>query len=205
MRLLAIDPGPTKSAYVVFDRDMYTVVHFGKENNLAVLAVVENCLFTTNILDPKPSELVIEQVDHYGMPVGADVFETVFWSGRFFQAWSFEETAYRLPRREVKKHLCSSPRATDATIRQAVIDRFGGNERAIGAKKCQSCKGKGWRGRNRELCIYCTYGWSIPPGPLHRISADVWQALALALTFCETRVEDDDGKLVKAPPAPVRL
>jgi hypothetical protein len=96
----------------------------------------------------------------YGMPVGAEVFDTCVWIGRFVEAWCFTEYTSLVYRKDVKLHMCNSPRANDATIRQAVIDRFGGKEKAIGNKK--------------------------QPGPLRGVSGDVWQALALAITWSET-------------------
>jgi hypothetical protein len=103
--------------------------------------------------------LVIEQVAGMGMPVGAEVFETVFWSGRFAQKWESQGGVWaRLPRRAVKLALCGSVRATDATIRQALVDRYGpGRAAAVGVKAKQ--------------------------GPLYGIKADLWQALALAVTY----------------------
>lgn len=74
--------------------------------------------------DYKGIEMVIEKVACYGMPVGEEVFETVFWSGRFAQAYGAERT-HQMPRIEVKSHLCHNSRAKDANIRQALIDRFG--------------------------------------------------------------------------------
>lgn len=67
--------------------------------------------------------MVIEQMACYGMAVGKEVFDTVFWSGRFAQAYG--GCHLLKPRGEVKMHLCHSMRAKDANIRQALIDRFG--------------------------------------------------------------------------------
>jgi hypothetical protein len=65
--LLAIDPGPTESAYLWLEHGKPTA--FAKAPNDCVLGI---CRASAN----KP--LVIEQVASYGMPVGAEVFETVF-------------------------------------------------------------------------------------------------------------------------------
>jgi len=99
------------------------------------------------------------------MAVGAEVFETVFWSGRFAQAWSrrFE----RMPRREIKQHLCHSARATDANIRQALIDRFGGTEKAIGKKKT--------------------------PGPLYLLKGHLWAAFAVAITWWDLHANEPEA------------
>jgi len=104
--------------------------------------------------------LLIEQVASYGMAVGAEVFETVFWSGRFAQTWIDEGPGewQRMKRLEVKMALCHDSRAKDANVRQAVLDLFGSTrQRAIGTKK--------------------------QPGPLYGISGDEWSALALVMTY----------------------
>jgi hypothetical protein len=102
-----------------------------------------------------PDVVVIEKVESYGMAVGAEVFDTVLWAGRFAEA-AHRVPVVLLPRRAVKLALCGDSRAKDANIRRALIDRFGG-QAAIGRKAS--------------------------PGPLHGISRDVWAALAIAVTY----------------------
>ena len=102
-----------------------------------------------------PDVVVIEKVESYGMAVGAEVFDTVLWAGRFAEA-AHRVPVVMLPRRAVKLALCGDSRAKDANIRQALIDRFGGSA-AIGRKAA--------------------------PGPLYGISRDVWSALAIAVTY----------------------
>lgn len=101
--------------------------------------------------------LAIEMVASYGMAVGETVFETCVWIGRFIEAWLLTgHSAFtKVYRREVKMYICGSMRAKDANIRQALLDRFG----APGTKK--------------------------NPGPTYGITADIWQALALAVTYVE--------------------
>jgi hypothetical protein len=91
----------------------------------------------------------------YGMAVGREVFETCVWIGRFIQARQpmQHELIYR---RDVKIHLCGSPRAKDANIRQSLLDKFG----EVGTKK--------------------------NPGPLFGVKSHVWSALAVAVTALET-------------------
>jgi hypothetical protein len=62
---------------------------------------------------------IIEKVKSYGMPVGAEVFETVYWSRRFAQALGAEKVE-GIPRIQVKLHLCHDSRAKDGNIRQAL-------------------------------------------------------------------------------------
>src|SRR5262249_23466155 len=114
--------------------------------------------------------LVIEQMQlftsNYG--VGQEVFDSVFWSGRFVQAWAprrFE----RILRAKVRGHLGAS-KGGDAAVRAALIDRFGPyKEVAIGKKSA--------------------------PGPLYRIHGHEWQALAVAVTWYDLHATD--GELVR--------
>jgi len=122
--ILAIDPGPKESAYALLDRDLSIREH-GKVDNEEMLLVIEASLFCK-----AAKYFVIEMVASYGMAVGADVFETVFWTGRFWQAANIEHR-YRIYRKDVKLNLCLDSRAKDSNIRQALIDRFG----PIGTKK----------------------------------------------------------------------
>ena len=68
---------------------------------------------------------------------------------------------YRIPRKEVVTALCGSSKANDASVRQALIDRYGGKEKAIGKKKA--------------------------PGPLYGVTKDVWSALAVAIVWQDRR------------------
>jgi hypothetical protein len=151
--VLAIDPGPEQSAYVTFDAGR--ILHRAKVDNQDLYG---RLLFHEwGNLTPS-TVLVIEQVAAMGMAVGAEVFETVFWSGKFAAAWqSFGGRYERMKRHEVKMFWCNSTRAKDGNIRQAIIDRYGGKEKAIGKKAT--------------------------PGPLYGVSKDVWQALALAICW----------------------
>lgn len=160
--LVAVDPGPVESAWLEL-RDGVPVA-FAKELNHDVLARVR---------DAMAPRLAVEMIAGYGMPVGAEVFETAVWCGRYIQAWTEglpEDTVLRLYRKDIKRHLCGTTTAKDPNVRQALIDRFGpGRARAIGLKKS--------------------------PGPLYGVKADVWSALAVAVTAadqlarCEVVVE----------------
>lgn len=146
-RLLAIDPGPVESAYAEVDVDTCRPVAHGKVPNATVLSVLR---------DLEPDVAVrVEMVASYGMPVGAEVFETCVWIGRFIERTPW---ALRVFRRDVKLHVCHDSRAKDSNITQALVDRF-----APG----QPNRGKGTKAQ---------------PGWFHGFAADVWQAYALAVT-----------------------
>lgn len=145
--LLAIDPGNIESAYVIVD-DNLKPVEFGKIPNEDMLATINSATYYGKI-----TEVAIEMVACYGMPVGAEVFDTCVWIGRFIQeAEGFADITY-VYRKDEKIHLCGNMRAKDANIRQALIDRFG----VVGTKK-----NKGW-----------FYGFR----------SDIWSAYAVAVTY----------------------
>lgn len=116
--ILAIDPGPVESAWVLWDGEK--LLSFGKRGNAQVLHEVLPAASGQS----RPF-LVIEKIACMGLAVGAEVFETVFWSGRFAQAFGADRCD-RITRHAVKINLCGSARAKDANIRQSIIDRFGG-------------------------------------------------------------------------------
>ncbi len=152
--IFAVDPGSTESAFVVLDR-AGTVARFGKHRN------EELRKYLTDWSQACPgTHLAIEMIASYGMPVGAEVFDTCVWIGRLIECW--DGTFSRVYRKDVKMHLCGQTKAKDANIRQALIDRYGpGKGKAIGTKYAR--------------------------GPLYGISADVWAALAVAVTYADSR------------------
>lgn len=155
MVILGIDPGTTESAYVLWDAGMERVIGRSIESNAGLAKLLRG----TDLYDRRSLLLAIEMIASYGMPVGAETFETCLWIGRFLEAHHDDETATLIYRRDVKLHLCNSARAKDGNVRQAIIDRFGGKEKAIGKKAA--------------------------PGPLYGITSHCWPALAVCLTAAD--------------------
>jgi hypothetical protein len=151
VRVLAIDPGTTDSAVVLYDNAARKVVGHDYVQNEKVFPIIRNSHFVEYV--------IVEMVACYGMPVGAEIFETCVWIGRFLhEAERLGIKTDRIKRLKVKMALCHDSKANDANIRQAIIDLFGpGRERAIGTKKM--------------------------PGPLYGISGDLWAALAVAIAW----------------------
>jgi len=112
--ILSVDPGPVQSAWVTWDG-----------SKIHGCAIVENSLLCNEFVSRGgPADiLVIEQIKSYGMTVSDTIFDTVFWTGRFAQAWEPGKWV-RVPRMDVKMHFCHQAKARDANIRQALIDRF---------------------------------------------------------------------------------
>lgn len=115
--ILAIDPGSTESAYCLMSSDAVPR-HFAKVPNGDVIPVIRT--YGLNL-----TAVVIERVASYGMPVGREVFDTCEWIGRYTQAaLDIKRNVDYVLRQEEKIAICKSPKANDATIRKALIDRF---------------------------------------------------------------------------------
>lgn len=157
MNILSIDPGTTESELLLWNAAEQSVIETYHVENVAAVRNIEETIKTFGV-----RSVCIEMVASYGMAVGREVFETCVWIGRLYQRVA--DAGYEpvlVERREVKLHLCNSARAKDANVRQALIDRFGGKDRAIGRRA--------------------------NPGPLYGVSGHAWAALALAVTFADTR------------------
>lgn len=162
--IIAIDPGCTESGYVVVRHDgneITQVVDKGKVENEKIFFVLNQYL---------GFDLAIEMVACYGMPVGAEVFDTCVWVGRFLQVAGICARKIKLIyRKEEKLNLCGTPAAKDANIVQALIDRY-----AYG----QPNKGKGTKKQ---------------PGFFYGFAKDVWQAMAVAVTYFDLYGKNENG------------
>lgn len=145
--LIAIDPGTTESAVLIWNGT--TVTEPQIIPNLELLEWVRN--------KSPHLPMSVEMIACYGMPVGAETFQTCLMIGRLQEIWEQKGNPLRLVfRREVKIHLCGTMKAKDPNIRQALIDRFG----VVGTKKT--------------------------PGPLLGVSSHLWSALAVAVYSFDT-------------------
>jgi len=112
--ILAIDPGTTHSALVWWDGERQESAYLPNEQVEELLLIPHRC------------RVVCEMIASYGMSVGAEVFETCYWIGRFSLASKIGGMQFnRLYRKDVKMHLCGSVRAKDVNIRQRLIDLYG--------------------------------------------------------------------------------
>lgn len=145
-KVIAVDPGTTDSAYIVWD---------GVE--ISEKGIIPNEKFLEKLGKFGSNwTLVIEKFECYGMAIGEESIETIFWSGRFAQRWQGFNTYSRfdrIGRKCIKRHLCGSHQAKDGNIRQALIDRFG----APGTKKS--------------------------PGLTYGVASHLWAAFAVAVTW----------------------
>jgi hypothetical protein len=129
--ILAIDPGCTQSAWLLYNpnpRSTFRIPQCAIEPNETLIERLRESNF-----DFMPSDVAIEMIASYGMPVGKEVFETVRWIGRFEEATRGVPTEL-ICRRDVKLHLCNSARAKDVNVRAALLDLVGpqGTKKAPG-------------------------------------------------------------------------
>lgn len=135
-----------------------------EKGNIIATEKIENHLMFPVLQNSKYDVLAIETVASYGMAVGQTTFTTCIWAGRFIQAAVFSKKPFvTIFRKQVKLFLCGSLRAKDSNVRQVIIDRYpptgGGKKPQIGTKK--------------------------QPGPLFGVANDMWQSLAVAITYDE--------------------
>lgn len=143
--ILALDPGPELTGWVLLAGGR--VLGSGVAANNAALQMVKTS---------DAGHLAVEMIASYGMAVGREVFETCVWIGRFVQAWRQPDAAHLIYRRDVKLHLCGSPRAKDPNIRQALLDLLG------------------------------PQGTKAAPGPTYGVKSHAWAALGVAVTAAQT-------------------
>jgi hypothetical protein len=167
MIILAIDPGPKESGYLIFDSAFYhlenkigpKIIEFGKIPNDHIFTLI----FNKKTL--KFNFLVIEGIVNYGTPVGKDTVNTIFWYGRFYQ-FALEhnilpkENIYIVSRQEIKMQHCKKTAGiTDSNINFMLREKYG----QPGTQKAK--------------------------GPTYGIYNDVWSALAIATYFYEVMSE----------------
>lgn len=148
MLIFAIDPGPNQSGWVLYDASG-KITGSGVDVNDEVISLLR--YFRA------PEVVAIETMQaSYAATVGASVIDTLRWVGRFQQAWHAPDEVRLITRQAVKAHVCNgNTRATDAGVRQALIDKLG----PPGTKKA--------------------------PGPTYGVTSHAWAALAVAVTAAE--------------------
>lgn len=165
-RILAIDPGPVQSGWLLWDGPHQRPLRFGISPNEELVGSLRSQLRSGD-QHGAPDVVAIELIEpRYGIQMGWSTLDTARWVGRFQEAARPVRVAL-LKRSEILRHLgvVTSPRkgekrvSADSGVRQALLDRFGGT------------KAKGTKAA---------------PGPLYGMTADMYSALAIAVTFAET-------------------
>ena len=162
MKVLAIDPGTTQSALILYDDEKHEI-------EIAEIIPNESVLTELARRSGYSDTLVIEMFKSYGMSVGDSVLQTCVWIGRFLERWQGpSELIYR---KTVVSELCGTATANDSNVRNALIDVFTGFE-----PKGVVGVGVGYdRSKRRK------------PASLGAISKDLWSALAIAVVWSDMR------------------
>lgn len=154
MRILAIDPGSVDTAFCLMDEG-YRVIEAGKVVNGAMIQYIRE---NASQID----HVVTEMIASYGMPVGADVFETCVMIGKIERTAELHEVEHsRVFRSEEKLCICHDSRAKDSNIRAGLIARFAKRDfkRGTGTKK--------------------------NPDHFYGVSKDMWAAFAVGTVYLD--------------------
>lgn len=130
MKILAIDPGTFRSAYVVYDTEIKLPVCFGIVDNDKMSNIINRVKDLYGV-----ERMFCEMIASYGMAVGKNVFTTCLWIGRFMERFGPDGVTL-IYRKDVKMFLCGQTKAKDANIRQAIMDMYGSDRKIVlGTKK----------------------------------------------------------------------
>jgi len=162
--IFAIDPGNENSAWCIMN-DRYELLDFNKQPNKDAMDTL-----LQKLSDSAIDEVVIERVASYGMPVGREVFETCEWIGRFSQEAEKKTDVNYIYRRDEKLYLCFDSKAKDSNIRAALIERFA---------KHDFKNGRGTKSN---------------PDYFYGVRADIWAAIAIAVSRLDMRKEKEHAE-----------
>lgn len=157
--ILAIDPGDVFSAYCFMDTKTYKPLYFDKEENEDALRHMFEYAEKNGV-----KNVACEMIQSYGSGVGKSVFFTCVMIGKITQF--FESHGYKVDyiyRKDEKLNLCGTMRSTDASVRQAMIDRFA---------KFDFKNGKGTKDNH-------DWFWGF--------KADVWAAACIGVTWIDAQ------------------
>lgn len=201
--LLAIDPGNRESAFVRLeipgDDKPPVPIGFNKIDNGDMLDLVQGNLSNVDKEFQKgwgPFDRVcIEYPFPRGQMPTTQLFDTIYWIGELAHvlrnkhpnAWV--DDRWKVDRGKAKYAVClRTAGVNDSHVRQTLIDIYGGEDVAVGGRKCKKCKGKGWVGRDHDKCPLCNgSGWETTPGPLFGMKKDMWAALAVGYAWIKAR------------------
>lgn len=160
MNILALDPGNEFTGYALLSLPDFKLLDFNKSANVELIKCLRD-------ISTKADAVAIEKIASYGMPVGADVFDTCIWIGRFVQ--ELGRPVEYIFRREEKISICGSMKAKDSNIRQELINRYAKKDFKTG------------KGTKKD------------PDTFYGVSADVWQAIAVGVT-CYEKISSEKEK-----------
>lgn len=124
-RIIAIDGGTDKSAYVILRPLEPRICEYGILDNESMLSRLRELRIESSKSSGR-DQFVVEQIKSYGNAIGDSLLHTCVWNGRFIEAWigESERTYTFLPRKTVVTELCGRSTARDTNVRQALIDYY---------------------------------------------------------------------------------
>ena len=141
MRLLAIDPGTTQSAYAMLNED-YSLVRAAKVENEVLLTLVKDGDWDEMAIECMEARHVVNGV------IGAETYDTCYWIGRYMQAaedrdkpvhkiYRTQERTRLIPTKKNKlpKHPDTVGQGADSQIRATLIRRFAKHDMKNGKGK----------------------------------------------------------------------
>ena len=123
MKILAVDPYPERSAWVIYNCIEERLISYGMERNGTIL-------FTIRDLDRQVGNLVIGMTSVDRMPA-YDVCWAYIWAGRFIEAFTGPYTL--LYYEEIELNLCGGSKGCD--VKQALLKRLNGLDTAHSVDK----------------------------------------------------------------------
>ncbi len=169
MRIAAIDPGTDQSGFVTLEFPSLKVLDKDFIRNEQLLAFIRST---------QPdwfNVLIIERIEHYGMRVGREVFDTCYWSGKFAEAY-YPGRVEMVSARETRIILCGTARAKKSEVHQAVRD---------------------WMAVFHKVQVKQLKGTKKNPGPLYGFSNHMWSALGLIVTYIIKNYSTSNGGIVQ--------
>ena len=174
MRLLAIDPGTARSAYVGMT-DKYEILAKAKVDNAKVLELIMLGGYDALVIEcMEPRTLNTGKKQAPPQRIGDETYETCIWIGRFMEAAIRRGMdIHRVYRSEERRQIIPSkrnglppleppaPKSPDAQIRKALIARFARFDKVNG------------RGRANSRDTF--YGFA----------ADMWNAFAVGVVYLD--------------------
>jgi len=118
MLIIGIDPGPEKSAAVMFDGSC-----------ISHAAYYTNSILRLMLISPgfKGVKLAIEYPEGRGMATPQSLLDTACWCGRF----DHDRTAALYHPRNIRAHFCGTANSDRSNVIRAIKDRYG----EVGTKK----------------------------------------------------------------------
>lgn len=180
--ILAIDPGPLLSAYVLYAAgEEKPIIQAGHVPNAELRAMMQRGDFRR-----ATARLALETMTFMGSGVGASVFDTCIWIGRFQEVWLQGGGGSRLwTRPMIKRHLCQIEPLAETDAKREKQRK----EQATRKRKWSWTLAKDKHVRWALLNLIGPQGTKARPGPTHGLSSHLWSALAVAVTATD-RWED---------------